>query len=100
MDSLLALLCLGALFAGLARASLARRAALIGLVLPIILAANVLRVTLVLVLSRPLGLAVAQGLLHELLSATLFVTATLLFALTGLALRCVPSLPARRLSPS
>lgn len=100
MDSLLALLCLGALFAGLAHASLTRRAALIGLVLPIVLAANVLRVTLVLVLSRPLGLAIAQGLLHELLSASLFVFATLLFALAGLALRCVPTLPARPSSPS
>jgi exosortase len=100
MDSLLALLCLGALFVGLAHASLLRRAALIGLVLPIILAANVLRVTLVVLLSRPLGLAVVQGALHEALSASLFVAATLLFAAAGLALRCVPSLSARPLSPS
>ena len=100
MDSLLALLCLGALFVGLAHASLLRRAALIGLVLPIILAANVLRVTLVMLLSRPFGLAVVQGALHEVLSASLFVAATLLFAAAGLALRCVPSLSARQLSPS
>ncbi len=100
MDSLVALLCLGALFAGLARASLLRRAALIGLVLPIILVANVLRVTLVLVLSGPFGVAVAQGLLHELLGASLFVAATLLFAAAGLALRCLPSPPARPWSPS
>ncbi len=100
MDSLLALLCLGAVVAGLASASPLRRAALIGLVLPIIVAANVLRVTLVLVLSGPLGPAVARGLPHELLGASLFVAATLLFASAGLALRCLPSLPARPWSPS
>jgi exosortase len=92
MDSLVALLCVGALFVGVVRASLARRALLIGLVLPIILVANVLRVTLVLLLSQPFGLAVAEGLLHELLSASVFVAATALFLAAGLALRCVPTL--------
>jgi len=100
MDSLLALLCLGALFVGLTRASIVRRAALVGLVLPIIVVANVLRVTLVLVLAWPLGAAVAGSALHDLLSAILFVAATLLFLATGFALRCVPSLPARAWSPS
>ena len=95
MDSLLALLCLGALFVGVARASLARRLLLMALVLPIILVANVLRVTLVLVLSGPFGTAVAQGPLHELLSASLFLAATLLFLAAGLALRCLPSLAVR-----
>jgi exosortase len=98
MDSLLALLCLGLTFTGLVPAPLVRRAVLIALVLPIILAANVIRVTLVLVLSQPLGRAVAQGLLHELLSAFLFVAATVLFAVAGLALRCAPSLAATRSS--
>ena len=91
MDSLLALLCLGLTFTGLARAPLVRRAVLIALVLPIILAANVLRVTLVLVLLQPLGRAAAEGLLHDLLSASLFVAATALFVVAGLALRCAPS---------
>jgi exosortase len=91
MDSLLALLCLGALFVGLVRASAARRLLLMALVVPIALAANVLRVTLVLVLSHPFGLAVAQGTLHQLLSASLFAGAALLFFAVGLVLRCTPS---------
>lgn len=100
MDSLLALLCLGALFIGLVRASLGRRLLLIALVLPIVLVANVLRVTLVLVLSGPFGQAVAQGFLHEALSATLFVAATFLFVAAGLALRCVPFFSAGSSSPA
>lgn len=99
MDSLLALLCVGTLFAGVVRAPVARRLLLIGLVLPIILVANVLRVTLVLVLSGPFGQAVAQGLFHELLSASVFVAATLLFLAAGLVLRCVPSFAAGSWSP-
>lgn len=91
MDSLLALLCLGVTFTGLVRAPLVRRAVLIALVLPIILAVNVLRVTLVLMLSQPLGLVVADGLLHDLLSASLFLAAIVLFAIAGLGLRCTPS---------
>jgi exosortase len=87
MDSLLALLSLGLLFVALVRASLARRLLLMALVLPIIVVANVLRVTLVLVLSGPL----AAGLPHDMLSASLFVVATVLFLAAGLALRCVPS---------
>jgi len=100
MDSLLALLCLGALFVGLVRASLVRRALLIALVLPIILVANVLRVSLVLVLSGPFGQAVAQGVLHEMLSGSLFVAATLLFVAAGFALRCVPSFNGGSSSPA
>jgi exosortase len=100
MDSLLALLCLGALFIGVVRAPAARRLLLMALVLPIILVANVLRVTLVLVLSEPFGRAVAQGLPHELLSASLFVAATLLFLAAGLVLRCVPSFAAGSWSPA
>lgn len=98
MDSLLALLCLGLTFTGLARAPLMRRAILIALVLPIIVAANVLRVTLVLVLSQPLGRAVVEGLLHDLLSASLFVAAAVLFFVAGLALRCAPSFAVTRSS--
>jgi exosortase len=100
MDSLLALLCLGILFIGLVRAALFRRLLLIALVLPIILVANVLRVTLVLVLSGPFGQAVTQGLPHEMLSASLFVAATLLFVAAGFALRCVPSFTAGSSSPA
>jgi exosortase len=98
MDSLLALLCLGLLFVGLVGAPAARRALLLALVLPIIVVANVVRVTLVLVLSQPLGLAAAQGAMHPALSALLFLSATTLFVVAGLALRCTPPLPATRSS--
>lgn len=98
MDSLLALLCLAITFTGLVRAPLVRRAVLIALVLPIILAVNVLRVTLVLTLSQPLGRVVADGVLHDLLSASLFLAAIVLFVIAGLALRCTPSFAATRLS--
>jgi exosortase len=100
MDSLLALLCLGTVFVGLVRPSLGRSLLLIALVLPIILVANVLRVTLVLVLAGPLGQAVVQGLPHDVLSAFLFVAATLLFVVAGLALRCVPPVAASSSSPA
>ena len=92
MDSLLALLCLGLAFVALARTSLGRGVALVALILPIVLTANVLRVTLVLTLSRTMGLAIANGLLHQLLSVVVFVVATLLFLLAGIGLRCAPQL--------
>jgi exosortase len=90
MSSLLALLCLGALMVGLARAPLPRRVLLIALILPIVLAANVIRVTLVLLLSRPFGLAAATGLAHNVLGAALFLSAFGLFFLAGSALGCYP----------
>jgi len=96
MDSLLALLCLGLVFTGLARATVLRTVALMALVLPIILAANVLRVTLVLILSQPLGRSVADGIIHDLLGASLFVVATVLFTVAGAALRCTPSFAVTR----
>jgi exosortase len=90
MSSLLALLCLGILLLGLAQTSLARRLALLALILPIILAANIIRVTLVLALARPFGLAIAGGFLHDLLSAVLFLCALALFILAGSMLGCYP----------
>jgi hypothetical protein len=59
-------------------------------VLPIILSANVIRVTLVLALSRPLGTAVTTGVGHHGLDAVLFLIAALLFYTAGLSLRCAP----------
>lgn len=100
MDSLLALLCLTTLLVGVVPVSWTRRAALITLVLPIILVANVTRITLVLLLAQPFGLAVAQGLLHGLLSASLFVAASVLLGLAALALRCVPRFAGTPSSPA
>lgn len=102
MDSLLALLSLGVAVAGLAAAAVWRRTLLFLFILPVILAANVVRVTLVLLLSGPLGAGVEQGVGHAMLSGVLFCASTLL--LLGLAhlLQCPPRLrrPANHLSPA
>jgi exosortase len=100
MDSLLALLCLGGLFVSLTRASAARRLLLLTAVVPITLAANVVRVTLVVILSEPLGVGIAEGTSHQLLGASLFLCASILFVLAGLALKCTPTFAATSLSSS
>lgn len=102
MDSLLALLCLGVAIAGLATATIWRRALLFAFILPVILAANVARVTVVLLLSGPLGATVEEGLGHELLSAAFFTVSALLLLGLASVLKCPPRLrrPARRLSPA
>jgi exosortase len=88
MSSLVALLCLGILVAGLTQATVPRRLILLVLIVPIVLAANIIRVTLVLMLSHPFGLAVAQSPLHEVLSAVLFLGAFGQFCLLGRVLGC------------
>lgn len=90
MSSLLSLICLGLLMVGLARATMARKVVLMVLILPIALLANTLRVTLVLVLSRPLGMDVVNSLLHGTMSAVLFIFAMILFVLAGSILGCLP----------
>ena len=88
LSSLLALLCLGTLLVGLAQASLPRRLFLLVLVVPIVLVANVARVTLVLVLAQTFGEAVAHGFVHGFFSAALFLAALGLFFIAGSALGC------------
>lgn len=90
MDSLLALLCLGFLVVALASAAWPRRALLLALVVPVVLVANVLRVTAVLALALPFGAAAAEGLPHESLSAAVFLLAGLLLWLACIGLRCQP----------
>ncbi len=92
MNSLMALLCLGALVAGLTRASFPRRLVFLALILPIVLVANTIRVTLVLLLAPPFGLAIADSALHGTLSAVLFLTAFALFLVAGRMLQCLPRL--------
>jgi exosortase len=75
LGPLLALLCLGILLAGLTQTTPLRKALLIALIAPIEVAVNIGRVTLELALSGPFGLAVAQGLLHDLLGVALFLCA-------------------------
>jgi len=90
MDSLLALLCLGFLVVALASAGWPRRALLLALVLPVVLVANILRVTAVLALSLPFGTAAAEGVPHESLSAAVFLLAGLILWLACVCLRCQP----------
>ena len=90
LDSLLALLSLSLLVAALARASWPRRALLVALVVPVILAANVLRVTAVLALSMPFGTASAEGLPHAAMSASVFLFASLGMWSACAILRCLP----------
>ncbi|MGH7911001.1 MAG: exosortase/archaeosortase family protein [Candidatus Dormibacteraceae bacterium] len=92
MDSLLALLCLGGVVAGLAPGSRWRRGLLLLFVLPVILIANVLRITLVLFLGGSLGALVEEGLGHAALSAILFGTSALLLLALAHLLECPPRL--------
>lgn len=94
LSSLLALLCLATLIVGLARTSPARRFILIVLVVPIVLTANVIRVTLVLGLAQVFGLAVAHGFIHGFFSAALFLAALGLFFLIGSLLGCYSGIAA------
>jgi exosortase len=96
MDSLIALLYLGLLVVTLASASWPRRLALMLAVVPIVLAANVIRVSLVLLLSPRFQDAITQGLGHELLSASVFLVASLLFGFMVVGLKCLPDLDATR----
>jgi exosortase len=90
MDSLLALLSLGLVVAALARAAWPRRLILLALVPPVVLATNVLRVTVVLALSQPFGVGIAVGAAHQALSAAVFLSASLLLWSACIALRCLP----------
>lgn len=94
LSSLLALLCLATLIVGLAQTSPARRIILILLVVPIVLTANVIRVTLVLGLAQVFGLAVAHGFVHGFFSAALFLAALGLFFLVGSLLGCYSGIAA------
>ncbi len=94
MNSLLALLCLGTLVVGLAQNSLPRRALLMLLIVPIVLVANIIRVTLVLTLSRVIGLTVVDSFVHGSFSAIIFLLAFGLFFLVGKVLGCSPRIAA------
>ena len=100
MDSLLALLSLSLLVVALAAASWVRRLLLLALVVPTVLVANVLRVTAVLALSQPFGTAIAGGLPHQALSASVFLTASLTMWLACVVLRCLPRFDGMSLSAS
>ena len=91
MDSLVAMLCLGGLIVGLGTGAWKSRAALLASVLPIILLANVIRVTLVLVLYPWLGPSITTSPLHEILDAVLFLVSGAVFLLVAQALRCGPA---------
>jgi exosortase len=90
LSSLVALLCLGGLVIGVVNTTPPRRVLMMMLVLPIVFVANTARVTLVLFLARSFGLAVAQGFIHGLFSAVLFLGALSLFLFAVVMLQCVP----------
>lgn len=90
MSSLLALLCLGSVMVGLARSSMSRRVLMILLIVPIVLVANIVRVTLVLTLSQVVGLAVVNSIIHGAFSAIIFLIAFGLFFLAGKVVGCSP----------
>jgi exosortase len=75
MSSLLSLLALAALWTFVAQGRLAARAAVILGVLPVVVLANTVRVTLVLVVAHVLGQDAALGFFHGVSSLVLFGTA-------------------------
>ncbi len=94
MSSLLALLCLGTVMVGLARSTMSRRLLMLLLVVPIVLVANIVRVTLVLTLSQVVGLAVVNSIIHGAFDAIIFLIAFGLFFLAGKVLKCTPHIAA------
>lgn len=94
MSSLLALLCLGTAMVGLAQSPLPRKVLLILLVVPIVLVANITRVTLVLTMSQVVGLAVVDTFIHGAFDAAIFLIAFGLFFLAGKVLGCYPRIAA------
>ncbi len=98
MDSLVALLCLGALIVGIGTGSIGRRAALLATVLPTILLANVMRVTLVLLLYGPVGSTVTDGIGHDILDLIVFFGAVAVLLVSAGALKCAPVIRVTRSS--
>ena len=91
MSSLLALLYLGLIVAAFVPRTWAVRTLLLASALPIVLATNILRVTIVLVTSASFGSNLESGLPHSVLSAGTFLCAGLLFALLAAALSRRPT---------
>lgn len=94
MDSLLALLFLGFVTAAFANAPWTSRLLLFAAAIPIALATNVVRVTVVLLTSAAQGINLEAGLSHQLLSAGVFLVAALIFLSLGVLLGCIPRLRA------
>jgi len=79
LRSLLALLATGALFAGLLRASWGRRSLLFSLAIPAAMAANALRITLLIVVGHYGGVAAAGGWVHDASGILLYLVALAAF---------------------
>lgn len=78
LGSLLSLLALGWLITGEGSGSLWSKIILIVLITPIVLTANIIRVALVLVIARDISRAIAEGFIHSMFSAAIFVLSLLL----------------------
>lgn len=81
LSSLLALLALGWLIVGEGRGSLPYKLLLILSIIPLALVGNITRVALVLVIAQDISEAIAQGFIHGLFSATIFIVALALLML-------------------
>jgi exosortase len=88
MSSLLSLLALAALWGYVARGALAARATLLLAVPPAVVAANVVRVTLVLLVASRWGTPAAEGFFHGASSLALFGVATGGLLLVGRGVGC------------
>jgi EpsI family protein len=96
LNSIVSLLAMGLLYAHLQRTSASRMALLVLAVIPIALAANVLRVLALALIVTRYGPDAAQGWVHDALGLSVFVVALLLL----LALDRITSTGPRRLSPT
>jgi exosortase len=88
MNSLMALLTLATLLIYITRGKFLARGALIGAVLPLVLAANITRVTLVLLIANWFGEDAALGFFHEASSLVLFSMALAGLLLVSRLVRC------------
>jgi len=88
INSLLAMLSLGAVNAHLMSGPWPRRLALVICAIPIALLSNYLRVMLLLLTAATLGMGRTLTILHDLSGVVLFVLSAALLVVVGRALRC------------
>lgn len=88
MNSLISLLALAVLFIYLLNCAVYKKAALFCLAVPIAILANILRITLLLLIAHAYGAETAGGFFHTLFSPLLFILAVLFLILLSIAMGC------------
>ena len=88
IDTLLALLALGAVFAHILKGSIAKRLFLFVLALPLAIAGNTLRIASIISVAYFFSLPTAMGWYHGLSSAIFFLLSFLVLVLAGRIMRC------------